>query len=464
MTGKQNILLPMLYGWKWVANKRKTLFAPGSRAAHLAIICILEGAVLLTFLLVYLLPRQPTPCIPEQEGGFLRAWQGELVDANCHSVRLTGVNWFGMETDAFAPHGLETRSWQSMLDQIAQSGFNTIRLPFSNQFLDDPKSLPNSINYQLNPDLQGLHGLSLLDRIVAGARARGLKIILDRHRPTAAGQSDLWYTDQVPESRWIADWVMLARHYRGNATVIGADLHNEPHGAATWGTNDPKTDWRLAAERAGNAILKVNPDWLIIVQGIEQYQGDWYWWGGNLEGAAQYPVRLSRPDKLVYSTHDYGPEVYPQGWFSAPDFPQNLAAIWEQHWAYLQLNGTAPVLVGEFGARSVGQDTEGVWLQSLVAFMQAHGFSYSYWAWNPDSGDTGGLLQDDWKTLNHAKLERLFAGECGPLILPGSDCPQELAQSSPPPSNLFTRLVAKLLDQPLARLWRGGPGATPLPG
>ena len=32
--------------------------------------------------------------------------------------------------------------------------------------------------------------------------------------------------------------------------VIGADLKNETHGPATWGTGGP-TDWRRAAERAG---------------------------------------------------------------------------------------------------------------------------------------------------------------------------------------------------------------------
>jgi Cellulase (glycosyl hydrolase family 5) len=33
----------------------------------------------------------------------------------------------------------------------------------------------------------------------------------------------------VPESTWIADWKALAARYKGNPTVIGADLHNEPH-------------------------------------------------------------------------------------------------------------------------------------------------------------------------------------------------------------------------------------------
>jgi endoglucanase len=361
---------------------------------------------------------QLTPTIqpaPKIESGPLRAVKGQLVDASGQVVHLTGINWFGMETGFFAPEGLDVRNWQSMLNQIVQAGFNTIRLPFSSQFLDDPKSLPQHINYQLNPDLKGLHGLSLLDRIVAGARQRGLKIILDRHRPTANGQTALWYTDQVPESRWIADWVMLARHYRGNDTIIGADLSAEPHGPASWGSGDRKTDWRLAAERAGNAILKANPAWLIIVEGIEQYAGGLYWWGGNLQGAGKYPVRLSRPDKLVYSAHDYGPEVYPQGWFSAHTFPHNLASIWEQHWAYLQLSGTAPVLIGEFGARDVDQGVEGVWFHSLMAFMKLHGFSYTYWSWNPDSEDTGGILKSDWTTLDQAKLS-ILSGYQAPLL------------------------------------------------
>ncbi len=390
--------------------------ARGLSPFKLRFILGLLAGLLVVYVTVPQFVQQPF-CTPAAEGGYLRTAHGEFVNAECQAVQLTGVNWFGMETSAFAPHGLDVRNWQAMLDQMVRAGFNTIRFPFSNQFLDDPHNQPQGINYRLNPDLKGLRGLSLLDKLVEGARLRGLKVILDRHRPTAEAQSDLWYTDQAPESRWIADWVMLAKHYRGNDTVIGADLHNEPRGPATWGTGDPKTDWRLAAERAGNAILKVNPDWLIIVQGIEVYHGDWYWWGGNLEGAGQYPVRLSRPDKLVYSTHDYGPEVYPQSWFWARDFPNNMARIWQQHWAYLQLSGQAPVLVGEFGARSVGPSTEGVWLSQLLSFMKRYGFSYTYWAWNPDSGDTGGLLNDDWKTLNQAKLERLSSYQC-PLVSP----------------------------------------------
>jgi len=330
----------------------------------------------------------------------------KIVDANGQEVRFTGVTWFGFETANFAPHGLWARNWQDMLDQMKAAGFNTIRLPFSNQLLDDPGAMATGIDYTLNPDLKGLHGLALMDKIVDGAGQRGLKVILDQHRPTSAGQSELWYTDQVPESRWLGDWTMLARHYAGDAAVIGADLHNEPHGTATWGDGNVKTDWRLAAERGGDAILSITPNWLIFVEGIETYHGDAYWWGGNLEGAGQFPVQLSVPNRVVYSPHDYGPDVFGQSWFSAPNFPNNLAGVWQQHWGFLAQHGL-PVVVGEFGGRSVGQDVEGVWQRTLIAYMKSSGIGYWYWAWNANSGDTGGVLQDDWKTVNAAKLMAL---------------------------------------------------------
>src|SRR6266487_623849 len=64
------------------------------------------------------------------------SFHGKLEDASGCEVRLIGVNWFGFETRTFSPHGLRARNWQEMLDQIAQAGFNTLRLPFSNQLFD----------------------------------------------------------------------------------------------------------------------------------------------------------------------------------------------------------------------------------------------------------------------------------------------------------------------------------------
>lgn len=354
--------------------------------------------------------------------GFLHTSGNQIVDANNQPVKIAGVNWFGMETSNYAPHGLWTRSYTSMMDQMKQLGFNTIRLPFSDQ-LFDAGSTPNGIDFAKNPDLAGLNGLQIMDKIVDYAGKIGLRIMLDHHRSAAgnsANENGLWYTSTYSESRWISNWTMLAARYAGNATVIGADLHNEPHGPATWGSGDPATDWRLAAEKAGNAILAVNPDWLIVVEGVESGPSGSTWWGGNLSSAGAYPVRLNVAGRLVYSPHDYPASVYPQRWFSDPSYPNNLPAVWDANWGYLFKQNVAPILIGEFGSK-LATTSDQQWAAKLVSYLKGDldgngtndlpagqlGMSWTYWSWNPNSGDTGGILNDDWTTVNQTKMNLL---------------------------------------------------------
>ena len=342
--------------------------------------------------------------------GYYHTSGNRIVDSNGDPAIFNGISWFGFETSNYSPHGLWARSLDSYLDEIKNRGYNLIRLPFSSQMFD-PGSTVNSINAVVNPDLVGLTPLQLMDKVVQEAGERGIQIFLDRHRPDSGGQSELWYTAQYSEQRWIDDWKMLAARYANNPTVIGADLHNEPHGTATWGTGDPGTDWRLAAERAGNAILSVNPNWLIIVEGIQSNvrgQTGSYWWGGNLKGVRNDPVRLNVPNRVVYSPHDYGPGVAQQTWFEDPSFPNNLPALWDSYWGYISKENIAPILVGEFGGRSVDAvSKEGRWQNELVDYIQANDLYWAYWCLNPNSGDTGGLLLDDWTTWNAPKQTML---------------------------------------------------------
>jgi endoglucanase len=307
------------------------------------------------------------------------------------------------------------------MDQMKTLGFNAIRLPFSDQ-LFDAGSTPNSIDYSKNPDLQGLNGLGILDKIVAYAGQIGLRIILDHHRSEAgsgAEASGLWYTSAYPESRWISDWTMLAKRYAGNPTIIGADLANEPHGPASWGSGG-SNDWRLAAERAGDAILAANPSWLVFVEGVEVGKSGSDWWGGNLSNAGDFPVVLNLPNHLVYSPHDYPASVYPQSWFSDPSYPKNLYSVWDKNWGYLFRLGTAPIMLGEFGSKLQTQSDQ-LWANTMVQYLGGdlngdgvsdlspgqRGMSWTWWSWNPDSGDTGGILQDDWTTADVHKVQEL---------------------------------------------------------
>jgi chitinase len=352
---------------------------------------------------------------PGPAGGFLRAVGNQIVDAEGTPVRITGVNWFGMETETFAPHGMAFRSYTDHMDAMKAAGFNAIRLPFSLASLEEGRT-PGWIDFGLNPGLAGLSPLEILDRIVDYAGEIGLRILLDCHRSAPGpgpNPNGLWFDGGYTEADWIAGWQMLAARYAGNPTVIGADLHNEPH-SASW------NDWAAAAERAGNAILAVNPDWLIVVEGVGVAGGENTWWGGNLREAGARPIVLDVEERLVYSPHDYGNSVFPQPWFSAPDFPANLPALFDATWGYLFRQEIAPILVGEFGSKL--EDPKDLpWLQTLLAYMSGDfdangtndlaegefGMSWMWWSWNPNSGDTGGILADDWLTPIQAKLDLL---------------------------------------------------------
>jgi endoglucanase len=71
--------------------------------------------------------------------------------------------------------------------------------------------------------------------------------------------------------------------------VFAADLNNEPHGCASWGDGNIRTDWQLAAQRIAGVILAANPKLLIFVEGVERngcvQPCENCWWGGHVAGA-----------------------------------------------------------------------------------------------------------------------------------------------------------------------------------
>lgn len=417
--------------------------------------------------------------------GYLRTSGNKLVDSTGATVRLTGINWFGMETDNHTFHGLWANppaTWRGQIDRMASLGFNTIRVPYTGDSLR-PDAQATSINSFTNPDLVGLHPLEILDRVVQHAGSKGMRIILDRHRPTAAGQTALWYTSTVSEASIIADWRMLAQRYAGNPTVIGADLFNEPHAEGTdpngtgacWGCGVQSRDWRLAAERIGNAVLATNSSWLIFVEGVSCLSGGtpnaWDnipddpmacdWWGGNLAGALQNPVRLNVANRLVYAPHDYGISVFDrQPWFNDPTFPNNLPSVWNTFWGYLHNQNIAPIMLGEFGS-TLANPLDVQWLTKLMSYLGSgiNGMSFTYWSWNPNSGDTGGIALDDWYSINEQKYNILqpylippVGGGGGPSTGPTSGGPSASPSSTPSgPSTVSCRTTYTIVNP-----WDGG--------
>lgn len=365
---------------------------------------------------------------------FLTSKDGKLYDAAGNSVRLTGVNWFGFETAQMQPHGLWSRDCKSMLMQMKDVGFNSVRIPWTNAMLRPGKTIKidsygedsyTKISPMNAAESKFTSPIQLLEQILIYCQELNLKVILDSHarQPDNYMGETIWYDATCTEQQWIDDWTFLVNKFKAYDCFVACDLDNEPHGkkgalnSATWGNTTPATDWNKAAERCGNAILAVNPKMLIFVEGVESYESTSYWWGGNLQGVKKYPVVLNIPSQLVYSPHEYGPTVFEQLWFSDPKFPENLPALWDEYFGFLQTSGTSHLYVGEFGIKQLGGKDE-IWIKKWLEYMGSS-YSWAFWCWNPNSGDTGGVLDDQWKNLVQWKVD-LIKPYFAPIIPNGT--------------------------------------------
>jgi aryl-phospho-beta-D-glucosidase BglC (GH1 family) len=360
----------------------------------------------------------------------------KIKDSSGHEVWLTGINWFGYEENEKIFHGLWTRDLKGTLDLIADMGFNLIRVPIHARLVDSwingVYPMPQSITTTngINEYLAGLDSLKILDYAVQYCGQIGLKIMLDMHSidPHGYMNEGVWYLSDFGMDKYIACWKFLGEHFKNTDVVIACDLKNEPHDGSTekakWDDSADPTNWKKASTDIANAIHSVNPNVLIVIEGVQSHTDasiqnintilgitvpDWWdlsvhntWWGGNLMGVKKYPVTLTKPGKVVYSPHDYGPLVYQQPWFFSGFTRETMVTVWGHYWFYIYTDNTAPLLIGEWGGSLDNGDNQR-WLGYLRDHIKTYKIHHTFWCLNPNSGDTGGILNSDWTSVNTTK-------------------------------------------------------------
>ena len=373
-----------------------------------------------------------------------------ITDRNGTEVWLTGCNWFGYNTGTNMFDGVWNCNLEDSLKAIADRGFNVLRVPMSSELLLQWKKgeYPRAnYNNAYNEKLNTMNSLEIFDYVLALCEQNGMKVIIDIHtvKTDASGHNyPVWYREDMSADDFVESLSWVAERYKENDTIIGYDLKNEPHGKASesphaiWNDSDDPDNWKQVAERAGNAVLDANPHALIIIEGIQIYpkniktnnfvstndDQDYFntWWGANLMAVRDFPIDFGSPERnkqIVYSPHDYGPRVYEQPWFEGGfTYDSLMKDAWYDYWLYIQEEGIAPVFVGEWGGFMEGDNLK--WMEYFRQLIAQKHLHHTFWCFNANSGDTGGLVKDDFKTWDEEKYsfvkEVLWQTEDGKFI------------------------------------------------
>ncbi|MEU9887625.1 cellulase family glycosylhydrolase [Sphaerisporangium sp. NPDC051011] len=389
-----------------------------------------------------------------------------IVDANGNRFKLKSGNWHGAsgtwtgsgavgdpanhhagEKSDQMPLGLDRAPMSEIVAAFGELGLNSVRLPFSNEMIHDQRAVPDA-SVAANPELRGKTPLQVYDAAVQALTGAGLAVILNNHTNTSrwccgVDGNERWNASQTAD-QWQNDWLFMARRYKDNQRVVGADLYNEVRRSVlddpNWGLGDGH-DWYSASQRMGDRILQeADPDLLIIVEGIN-------WTGIPIDGFPHErptlePVQrlshtLVKSNKLVYSAHFYG-YTGPRhsgatgiGETSDPRYQDlsrdELYDVLRRQAFYVaaepDAHFTAPVWISEFGVG--GRDETGAkpraWFADFVDYLIATDADFAYWplvGWDQNRRGNGWALMhwdaagsrmglfdgDDWRAAAWTRL------------------------------------------------------------
>ncbi len=356
-----------------------------------------------------------------------------VIDACGDRFKLKSVNWYGASGEREVVGGLHKQSISDIVSLIKTAGFNSVRLPFSNQMLHTDAPLPPEY-LSANPQLIGKTPLEVFDVVVEALAQQDIAIILNNHTSFSEwccgfDFNGLWYHDGQSKGQWQQDWLDIVSRYQHIPQVVGADLRNEVRTtkwhntiipeSPNWGWGD-QNDWKLVSQETGNLIHSAHQDLLIVVEGIN-------WWGSlpilgsgdrpHLIPIRHDPIYFIQEHKLVYAAHNYGftgPQHNGSDDTSAgnPKYSdmsrEELHHKLDEEFGFV-LNAnhtyTAPVWVSEFGVGHSDGGSYRDWFINLVDYLIDKDLDFAYWPLNPEKGDgahdTYALATDDWGAMRN---------------------------------------------------------------
>jgi hypothetical protein len=241
------------------------------------------------------------------------------------------------------------------------------------------------------------------------------------------------------QATWVQDWVQLATAIAQDPISkdrVMIDILNEPDNfGVRWEASAGKPALKDLYLSVMDALYPINHNFLFFVEGTGQ-GGIGANWG---DGFTTDPILISRnglsdpnpffkallqkpyTNQVVISPHVYPPSVTNASTNYTGD------GLWNRlssSFGYLTQQGYCdgtnckvfPVAIGEFGSRFTdARDIPS--MQDIATYFNNTGAAadgkhkaipnWFYWAWNANSGDTGGLVTDNWHDIVWNKIDYL---------------------------------------------------------
>jgi endoglucanase len=314
----------------------------------------------------------------------LQLKHGQIIDNQGNKTQLRGTcigGWMNMENFINGYPGAEHTLRSVMADTIGKDkaqfffdrlldhflteddlafikscGANVVRIPLNYRHFEADTA----------PFTYLEAGFERLNKAIQWCSNHQLYVILDLHAVQGWQNTD-WHSDNnhrqtffwsYPhyQDRFVALWEEFARRYKGNATVAGYNVMNEPLTYAQFGrfSDVPNPNWEVMNQvyrRVVNAIRALDPDHIIFLE-------------GDRFSALFSGLDAPFAENLIYSSHNYTPAGFGPG-----QYPGNFnGQYWDkafQEKVFLESEGTVftrqhhvPLWVGEFGSVYNGKTDE----------------------------------------------------------------------------------------------------------
>lgn len=270
---------------------------------------------------------------------------------------IRGINAYGFETE----HGSLACDWVSSYDQILANiqvlGFNTVRLPFSHDYLHNTN-------------------MSAMDSFFDAVQKTQLDVVLDFHRIVNYKQSPAPYDNQHTFQTFLDDWLFILNRYQYNNHLVGVDLFNEWQGDQWW-------EWNDLATKAIKTIEAKYPYRFFYMVGCVA-------WGSD---CSKLKIDVPYNNRVFYTIHRYT-------WHGGD------TNAWD--WSFGNIgNDGGKMIVGEYGAKS-DLPNQMDWFRDFLTYLTHRNITNSFFWTYAISGDTGGIFQDDCRTLEIDKMRLLW--------------------------------------------------------